>query len=122
MNRLKLCVLAAAAASAALSFPLAAQQPPDLLKSVAFREVGPTRQGGRYVDIAVVESTPQVFYVASSTAGVWKTENNGQTFTLAFDPPGNVASVGAVAVAQSTVVHHGEPTAGHFPGFPRDFT
>jgi hypothetical protein len=40
------------------------QQSPDLLKSVTFREIGPTRQGGRYVDFAVVD-TPQVFYVAA---------------------------------------------------------
>ena len=52
-----------------LTLPLAAQQPPDLLRSVGFREIGPTRQGGRYVDFAVVESSPQVFYAAASTAG-----------------------------------------------------
>ena len=41
-----------------------------------------------------------MFYVAASTAGVWKTENNGQTFTLAFDPEPRPRS-SAVAVSQS---------------------
>ena len=93
-------LIVATAVVAALGLPLTAQQAPDLYRSVSFREIGPTRQGGRFVDFAVVESTPRVFYAASATGGLWKTENNGVTFTGVFDSP-TVASIGAVAVAQS---------------------
>ena len=46
------------------SQPLTAQQTPDLFKSTVARDIGPTRQGNRYVDFAVVESSPRVFYAA----------------------------------------------------------
>jgi photosystem II stability/assembly factor-like uncharacterized protein len=85
----------------ALVLPIAAQQSPDLFKAVSFREIGPTRQGGRFVDFAVVETTPQVFFAASSTGGLYKTENNGLNFTPVFDNQ-PVASIGAVAVSQSS--------------------
>ncbi len=84
----------------AAGWPLVARQSPDLGTSTVFREIGPTRQGNRYVDFAVVESTPRVFYVAAATGGLFKTENNGQSFTTVFERQ-PVASLGAVAVSQS---------------------
>ena len=53
---------------------MTAQQAPaaDPFKSLYFRELGPTRQGGRFVDFAVVESNPRVFYAASATGGVFE--------------------------------------------------
>ena len=83
-----------------MSWPTRAQQSPDLLAGISFREIGPTRQGGRYVDLAVVDATPQVFYAASATGGLYKTDNNGLSFDQVFDRQ-PVASIGAVAVAQS---------------------
>jgi photosystem II stability/assembly factor-like uncharacterized protein len=83
-----------------MSWPTRAQQSPDPLAGISFREIGPTRQGGRYVDVAVVEATPQVFYAASATGGLYKTDNNGLSFDQVFDRQ-PVASIGAVAVAQS---------------------
>ena len=55
------------AIAGATSGVLQAQQAPaaDPFKSLYFRELGPTRQGGRFVDFAVVEATPRVFYAAS---------------------------------------------------------
>jgi photosystem II stability/assembly factor-like uncharacterized protein len=82
------------------TLPVTAQQQPDLFKSVSFREIGPTQQGGRFVDFAAVEATPQVFYAASSTGGLFKTEDNGLHFTSVFENQ-PVASLGAVAVSQS---------------------
>jgi photosystem II stability/assembly factor-like uncharacterized protein len=84
----------------ATSPSLTAQQSPDFYKSVVFRDIGPTRQGNRYVDIAVVESTPRVFYAAAATGGLFKTETNGLNFTPVFENQ-PVASIGAVAVSQS---------------------
>src|SRR5580693_4972261 len=85
---------------AVAALPLGARQSPDLFKSTFFRDIGPTRQGNRFVDFAAVESMPRVFYAAAATGGLFKTENNGYTFTQVFDNQ-PVASLGAVAVSQS---------------------
>jgi photosystem II stability/assembly factor-like uncharacterized protein len=52
---------------------------------------------GRIVDLAVVESDPDVFYIASSTGGVWKTEDRGITVDPVFESQGT-HSVGDVVV------------------------
>ena len=67
-------LIALACLVAASGLSLTAQQTPDLFRSVSFREIGPTRQGGRFVDFAVVESTPRIFYAANASGGLWKTE------------------------------------------------
>ena len=97
---MRVAVLAVASAALGMTWPVAAHQSPDPFKSISFRELGPTRQGGRFVDFAVVESTPRIFYAASATGGVYKTENSGHSFVQVFDKAGT-ASVGAVAVSQS---------------------
>ncbi len=71
-----------------------------LVDAIRFREIGPTRQGGRYVDFAVNEADPRVFYAATATGGLWKTVNNGITFTPVFDDQPDFA-LGAVALAPS---------------------
>lgn len=70
---------------------------PDRLSGLEFRSIGPATMSGRIVDLAVVESDPYTFYVASATGGVWKTENNGVTFRPVFEHEA-VHSVGAIAV------------------------
>ncbi len=54
---------------------------------------------GRIVDLAVVNSDPTTFYVASATGGVFKTTDNGITLTAVFENEGT-HSVGDVAVHQ----------------------
>jgi photosystem II stability/assembly factor-like uncharacterized protein len=71
-----------------------------LLDGLRFRTIGPATMSGRIVDIAVVESDPFVFYVASATGGVWKTTDNGVTWTPVFQHEA-VHSVGAIAVHQA---------------------
>ncbi len=63
-----------------------------------FRAIGPAAPSGRVDDFAVFEKNPVVYYVASATGGVWKTVNNGTTFTPVFDTQ-SVSSIGAVAIA-----------------------
>lgn len=63
------------------------------------RTIGPAVMSGRIVDLAVVEMDPKVFYVASATGGLWKTTNNGVTFTPLFTQE-PVHSIGDVAVHQ----------------------
>ena len=59
------------------TIPVPAQSPSQsaasnasLVDAIRFREIGPTHQGGRYVDFAVVESDPRVFYAATATGGL----------------------------------------------------
>ena len=84
---------------ALVALPVSAQQP-NLSDAVPLRDIGPTRQGGRYVEYAVVESRPQTFYAATGSGGLWKTTNHGLTWESIFDNQ-PVYSLGAVAVSQS---------------------
>jgi photosystem II stability/assembly factor-like uncharacterized protein len=69
-----------------------------LLDSLIARPIGPARMGGRIVDIAVIENRPKQMYVASASGGLWKTVNNGTTWTAVFDEQ-NTSSLGCVAVS-----------------------
>jgi len=71
-----------------------AQGPFDKLR---FRNIGPAGMSGRIDDIAVLARNPDVFYVASATGGLWKTENGGITVTPVFDSAPAI-SIGAVAI------------------------
>jgi photosystem II stability/assembly factor-like uncharacterized protein len=87
----------------AVSLPAFAQAqtvPDGVLAGFEWREIGPTPQGGRFVDFAVPLQQPHVFYAATATGGLWKTENRGRTFTSLLDDT-DIISLGAVAVAPS---------------------
>jgi len=75
-----------------------------IFKDFTFRNLGPFRAGAWIEDIAVPENPCEehkyTFYIASRNGGVWKTVNNGTTFTPIFDNYG-VNSIGAIEVAQS---------------------
>ncbi|MEZ5001323.1 MAG: hypothetical protein R2727_12155 [Bacteroidales bacterium] len=71
-----------------------------VLGKVHYRPVGPTRQGGRSIDFAVVEKNPTTFYAALASGGLWKTENNGISFKSLFDDAGPI-SIGDIAVDQN---------------------
>ena len=71
-----------------------------MIKNLRFRPVGPAVMSGRITAVAVVESKPYVFYVASASGGLWKTINNGTTFEPQFNHEATV-SIGDVAVSQS---------------------
>lgn len=72
----------------------------DCLKIFTYRSIGPSRQGGRIVDVDIDPKKPFTFYVATASGGLWKTTNNGTTFTHVFDDQ-SVISIGDVAVAPS---------------------
>src|SRR5437016_6495361 len=93
-----ICLFLAAAAP-----PKPAPPPPDLaaaLKPLKFREIGPATMGGRIDDVAVVESDPDIVYVATAAGGVMKTINGGTTWEPVFDNETS-STIGAVAVAPS---------------------
>jgi len=62
--------------------------------------IGPFEISGRVTDIAVPKDKPYVYYVAAASGGVWKTENNGITWTPIFDHAPSI-SIGDIAIAPS---------------------
>jgi photosystem II stability/assembly factor-like uncharacterized protein len=62
-----------------------------ILKEYPVRNIGPTVQGGRIVDIEVNLKDTKEFYVGYGSGGIFKTLNNGVTFTPIFD---NVDALG----------------------------
>src|SRR5882672_9256253 len=71
-----------------------------MLKRFVFRGIGPASMGGRIDDIAGVDSNPYIYYVGFATGGVWKTTNNGTTFTPIFDTYSR-GSIGDIAISAS---------------------
>jgi len=71
-----------------------------ILNPLKARSVGPNTMGGRIVELGVYERDPRIFYVASASGGLFKTENAGVTFKPVWDR-GTTVSLGAVAVSQS---------------------
>jgi photosystem II stability/assembly factor-like uncharacterized protein len=98
MKCYKLVLLAALATGAIAA--LRAQDQSQLLKEFVWRPIGPVNMGGRIDDIEAVESDPAVIYVGAATSGVWKTVNNGTTWTPIFDAQPNL-SIGDIAIAPS---------------------
>ncbi len=92
------------AASAATLVPGVADAA--VLGELPLRSLGPAIMSGRVSDIAApVDPRPgarqgRVLYVATAGGGVWKTTNEGVTWSPLFDAQ-PVASIGAVAVAPS---------------------
>ncbi len=70
------------------------------LDPVKWRSIGPANMGGRITSVAVYEADPCVWWAATASGGLLKTENNGTTFEHQFDRE-RVVSIGDVAVAQS---------------------
>lgn len=71
---------------------------PDWVKAFQWRSIGPANMGGRMIDLAVYPQDPNIYWVATASAGLIKTTNGGHTFEHQFEYEGT-ASVGAVAVA-----------------------
>ena len=71
-----------------------------ILRNFTWRSIGPANMGGRIDDIAVVETAPSTYYIGFATGGIWKTTNNGTTFTPIFDDQ-PVTSIGDIAIAPS---------------------
>ncbi len=72
----------------------------DDLEVFNYRSIGPTRQSGRFVDIAVPAGQSKVFYIATGSGHLWKTENHGQSFEVLFENE-SVYSIGDLEVSPS---------------------
>src|SRR6476646_6438056 len=81
----------------------AAALDPSLLGSLRWRSIGPANTGGRVDDFAVarVPGQPDAIYVATASGGVFKSTNQGTSWTPVFDRVDAMMSIGAIAVAPS---------------------
>lgn len=71
-----------------------------VLSGLSFRGVGPALTSGRISDFAVNPDNHSEYYVATSSGGVWKTNNAGTTYKPIFDGQGSY-SIGCIAMAPS---------------------
>jgi len=90
-----LIALSSATAAQAQTAPYAASD----LSALRLRSIGPASMSGRVIDMDVVESDPYTWYVGTSTAGIWKTRDNGVTWQSIFDQQA-VHSIGDLVVFQ----------------------
>jgi photosystem II stability/assembly factor-like uncharacterized protein len=97
MNRTLLASLTVAATCAALGAQAPSGLTAEALKGLPLRSIGPDITTGRISDIDIDPKNPNVWYVASASGGLFKTENRGNTFTPIFDEGGSF-SLGAVVV------------------------
>lgn len=68
-----------------------------LVSEIPFQSIGPSVFSGRVSDIDVWQQDPTHFYVGYASGGLWKTENNGQSFMPLFDNE-IVMTIGDIAV------------------------
>ena len=73
------------------------------LNGLAWRGIGPAATGGRITDLDVVRTPgrPSEIYVATASGGIFKSVNEGVSWSPMFDHAGGMMSIGAVAVAPS---------------------
>ncbi|TAK14610.1 MAG: hypothetical protein EPO35_09235, partial [Acidobacteria bacterium] len=94
-----ICLVTATNLGAQQGSPLA-----DVLNAVQMRNIGPFRSGSWITSIAVPDAPVRehlyTIYAGARSGGLWKTSNNGITWTPVTDSV-DIAAVGAVAVAPS---------------------
>src|SRR6202035_32714 len=69
----------------------------DTFAGLKFRLIGPAVASGRVMSIAVNPKNKKEYYVGVASGGVWKTVNDGTTWTPVFDGEGSY-SVGWVTL------------------------
>ncbi|HKI25960.1 MAG TPA: hypothetical protein VKA07_06515 [Candidatus Sulfotelmatobacter sp.] len=69
----------------------------DTFSGLKFRSIGPAAASGRVMSIAVNPKNKFEYYVGVGSGGVWKTVNDGTTWTPVFDGEGSY-SIGWVAL------------------------
>jgi photosystem II stability/assembly factor-like uncharacterized protein len=101
LKPLSLCLTIILTLSAVHAQNGAPPKPPDLLKQLQYRSIGPYR-GGRSAAVTGVPSQPFVFYYGATGGGVWKTTDGGINWESVSDNSVfGTGSVGAIAVADS---------------------
>jgi photosystem II stability/assembly factor-like uncharacterized protein len=84
-----------------ISIPVHSQTPDaSFFKGMRYRLVGPAR-GGRVTTVTGVPSQPKTFYMGVASGGLFRTTDNGATWTPITDGKVPLGSTGCVAVADS---------------------
>jgi photosystem II stability/assembly factor-like uncharacterized protein len=88
---------------------------PTLYSDLHWRMIGPFR-GGRTVAIAGIPDSPNVFYMAASNGGIWKTTDAGRVWTPIFDeqPTGSIGAL-AVSLSNPNIIYAGSGEGLHRP-------
>src|SRR6202158_4163027 len=78
------------------------KKPTDPMSSPTFnglklRSIGPALTSGRVIGFAIDPNNTAHYFVAAASGGVWKTINNGTTWTPVFDKEGSY-SIGAIVL------------------------
>lgn len=73
-----------------------AKLPPESIKALPFRSIGPANMGGRVTDVEIHAGDPSLWWIATAGGGILKTENRGTTVEHQFDKQSSV-SIGAMA-------------------------
>ncbi len=68
-----------------------------LINGLKFRSIGPAAASGRIADFAVNPTNSFEYYVAVASGHIWKTTNNGITFSPVFEQYG-AYSIGCMAI------------------------
>jgi photosystem II stability/assembly factor-like uncharacterized protein len=104
----------------ALSSPIAAIADDHPLAAIPLRNIGPALTSGRVSDFAFVAGHSERFYVSMASGHLWKTENNGITWTALFENENSFA-IGVVELDPSNPnivwVGSGENNAQRSVGF-----
>jgi len=79
-----------------------AMQQASKFKDLKWQYIGPTNISGRVTDVAVVapKGKNYTIYIAAASGGVWKTDNEGTTWTPIFEHE-VTAAIGDIAIAPS---------------------
>ncbi|MCB0747923.1 MAG: glycosyl hydrolase, partial [Ignavibacteriae bacterium] len=90
------------------------------LANIKLRSIGPAFMSGRIADIAIHPTNNNIWYVAVSSGGVWKTVNSGTTWEPIFDDQ-NSYSIGCVTLDPNNAnviwVGTGENVGGRHVGY-----
>lgn len=92
-----LCFLSLASSGRRTAVPAHPPLTASEFDGLQLRALGPAMISGRVSGFAVDPRSPSHFYVAEASGGVWKTENDGATWTPVFDHEGSY-SIGAIAL------------------------
>jgi photosystem II stability/assembly factor-like uncharacterized protein len=102
MPRLAFCSLLLLLTTVAVGAQAPADQfRPLALDRIAWRHIGPASFGGRIDDIEAVPGHPSTIFVGTASGGVFKSVNNGVTWTTTFDRDASALSIGDIAIAPS---------------------
>src|SRR6266516_2606852 len=101
MPRLVFCSFLLLSAVGVRAQPTADSFRPLALDHITWRHIGPASFGGRIDDIEAVPGNPSTMFVGTASGGVFKSVNNGVTWTTTFDRDASALSIGDIVIAPS---------------------